>query len=136
MTQPSTLRILLVEDNDLNRALVRAVLARSDHPVVQGVALVEAVDLASARTELAAASFDAVLLDMHLPDGNGLDIARELLVRSGEPRPVVIALTASVMPEQQDMVLAAGCDAFLGKPYRPHELVDALAAHLSAAGTS
>jgi CheY-like chemotaxis protein len=130
MTQPSTHRILLVEDNDLNRVLVRSVLARSDHPVAQHVTLVEAIDLAAARTELAAASFDAVLLDMHLPDGHGLELAHELITRQAGPRPVIIALTASVLPEQQDTVLAAGCDAFLGKPYRPHQLIDTLATHL------
>ena len=130
MTHPKTHRILLVEDNDLNRALARTVLARSDHPVARDVTLVETPDLAAARAELATAPFDAVLLDMHLPDGHGLDLARELAARPGPERPVVIALTASVLPEQQDTVLAAGCDDFLGKPYRPQQLVEMLAAHL------
>jgi two-component system KDP operon response regulator KdpE len=129
MKQPSR-RILLVEDNDLNRVLVRTVLARSDHPVAQDITLVEATDLASARTELATASFDVLLLDMHLPDGHGLALAKELTAHHDRPRPVIVALTASVLPEQQDTVLAAGCDAFLGKPYRPHQLIDILATHL------
>jgi two-component system KDP operon response regulator KdpE len=132
MTHPKNHRILLVEDNDLNRVLVRTVLARSDHQVAQHVSLVDAVDLAAARAELATTSFDVVLLDMHLPDGHGLDLAQELTAQQGRPRPVIIALTASVLPEQQDTVLAAGCDDFLGKPYRPQQLIDTLAVHLLA----
>jgi CheY-like chemotaxis protein len=83
-------------------------------------------DLAAARAELAAAPFDLILLDMHLPDGHGL--ARELAAQSRPKRPIIIALTASVLPEQQDTVRAAGCDDFLGKPYRPQQGVVPLSA--------
>jgi CheY-like chemotaxis protein len=121
-------RILLVEDNDLNRCLARTVLERSDHPVARHSTLINATDLASARTELAAAPIDLILLDMHLPDGHGLSLAAELT--AAPTRPIIIALTASVLPEERDTMRAAGCDDFLGKPYRPNELIDVLAAHL------
>jgi CheY-like chemotaxis protein len=133
MTSPTSHRVLLVEDNTLNRALVRTVLTRSDHPVAQQTELTEAIDLSAARAALAASPFDLLLLDMHLPDGHGLDLAQELNTQSTQPRPVIIALTASVLPEQQATVLAAGCDAFLGKPYHPHQLIDLLATYLHAA---
>jgi two-component system KDP operon response regulator KdpE len=129
-------RILLVEDNTLNRALVRTVITRSNHPVAKHTELTEAIDLTAARTALAASAFDLVLLDMHLPDGHGLDLAHELNTQATQTRPVIIALTASVLPEQQTSVLAAGCDAFLGKPYHPQQLIDLLAAHLHTADSA
>ncbi len=130
MNPTSGYRVLLVEDNDLNRTLVRTILTRSAAPVARAVTLVEAADLATARAELAAGPIDLVLLDMQLPDGNGLSLAEEL--SAAPERPVVVALTASVLPQERDGVRAAGCDDFLGKPYRPGELVDVLAAHLPA----
>ena len=71
-------RVLLVEDDELNQALVRAILARSDNPVLRGAQVVTAGNLAQARAALAAGAIDIVLLDMGLPDGSGLDLAAEL----------------------------------------------------------
>ena len=122
-------RILLVEDNDLNRALVRTVLTRTKHPILRDANLIEAGDLASARAEIASAQPDIVLLDMQLPDGSGLDLATELAAGEDSARPAIIALTAAVLPDQQNAALAA-CDTFLAKPYGPDELVTTLSAHL------
>lgn len=126
-------RVLLVEDNDLNRTLVRTILARSADPVAKEVTLVEVGDLATARAELAATPVDLILLDMQLPDGHGLSLAEELTAEADGERPVVIALTASVLPQEQDSVRAAGCDDFLGKPYHPRQLIDVLTSHLPSA---
>jgi two-component system, OmpR family, KDP operon response regulator KdpE len=127
-------RVLLVEDDDLNRSLARTVLGRSDHPVARHSTLVEATDLAGARTELAGAPIDLILLDMHLPDGHGLSLAQELA--AAPTRPVIVALTGSVLPQERDTMRAAGCDDFLGKPYRPNQLIDVLAAHLPTTGAA
>ncbi len=124
------LRILLVEDDDLNQALVRAILARSADPVLRGAQVVAAGSLAQARGTLAADVIDVVLLDMRLPDGSGLDLAAELQRRGDRASPVVIALSGAAA-EQRDAALAAGCVAVLGKPYGPAELSSLLAAHLS-----
>ena len=126
-------RVLLVEDNDLNRTLVRTILARSADPVAKEVTLVEGGDLATARAELAATPVALILLDMQLPDGHGLSLAEELTAEADGERPVVIALTASVLPQEQDSVRAAGCDDFLGKPYHPRQLIDVLTSHLPSA---
>ncbi|MEX2011795.1 MAG: response regulator [Chloroflexota bacterium] len=64
-----------------------------------------------------------VLLDVRLPDGNGLALARELRTRPPAQRPRVLILSASVLPHERDAALAAGADGFLGKPYRPPDLV-------------
>lgn len=118
------LRVLLVEDEPLNRALVRAILAReTDHP---GIALLEADTIAEARRILTAEPVDVVLLDVRLPDGSGLDLAGELRASAdgggGPPRFVAI-LSASVLEGERQAAAASGADEFLGKPFAPRELI-------------
>ena len=126
-------RILLVEDEDLNRTLVKAVLARAQIQAVRDAEVLDAGSLATARERLRADDVDLVLLDMNLPDGNGLTLARELAAggpQSGRQRPVVVAVTASVLPQDRAAAVAAGCDAFLDKPYAAADLVAVVAEHL------
>ena len=126
-------RILLVEDEDLNRTLVKAVLARARIDAVRDAEVLDAGTLAAARKQLANEDVDLVLLDMNLPDGNGLTLARELAADGPPPgrrRPAVVAVTASVLPQDRAAALAAGCDGFLDKPYGAAELVAVVAEHL------
>ena len=123
------LRVLLVEDDELNQALVRAILARSASPVLRGAQLATAGSLAQARVALAADAIDIVLLDMRLPDGSGLELAAELQHPSDRVPPAVIALSGAAA-EQREAALAAGCAAVLGKPYSSAELASLLVAHL------
>ena len=122
-------RILLVEDDDLNRELVRTVLARSADPVLRGACVVQAGSLAEARAALALGAVDVVLLDMNLPDGNGLSLAAEVR-RIGERPPALVVLTGAP-GDQGDAALAAGCSAVLGKPYEAGQLCALVAAALS-----
>lgn len=118
--------VLLVEDEAPNRALLRAVLARASDDRLGGVVLVEAVDLASARAVLAARHVDLVLLDVRLPDGNGLSLIPEQAER-GADSPSFVVLSASVLPTERAAALASGAAGFLAKPYRPVELIDMVA---------
>jgi CheY-like chemotaxis protein len=122
--------ILHVEDEEPNRALLRATLGRSDIGVVRDAILLEAPDLATARRRLDEASIDLLLLDVRLPDGNGLDLARDLREGKAEHRPRVIVMSASVLPSERESALAAGADHFLAKPYAPAELIRLLADEL------
>ncbi|MFI5888762.1 response regulator [Actinoplanes sp. NPDC051513] len=122
--------ILLVEDEELNRTLVKAVLSRSADPVVRDAEVVDATSLAAARARLTADHIDLILLDMNLPDGNGLTLARELS-ESDTPKPTVIAVTASVLPQDRAAAIEAGCDDFLDKPYAAADLVATVARHLT-----
>jgi DNA-binding response OmpR family regulator len=109
-------RILSLDDDTGNQSLIRAIVTRTDDPVIGRATLLQATTIAEARTILDREPIDLLLLDVHLPDGLGLDLATEL--RSGErPRPAVLALTASVLPAEQHAALDAGCDAFLAKPF-------------------
>ena len=126
--------ILLVEDEALNRTLVKAVLSRAEIAAVRHAEILDASTLATARRQLADEEVDLILLDMNLPDGNGLTLARELAsggTPAGRPKPVVVAVTASVLPQDRAAAIEAGCDGFLDKPYAAADLVAVVAEHLS-----
>ena len=128
-------KILLVEDEDLNRTLVKAVLARAQAASIREAEVIDASSLAMARAKLAGEDVDLILLDMNLPDGNGLTLARELaggLLQERE-RPAVVAVTASVLPQDRAAAIEAGCDGFLDKPYAAADLVAAVSRHLPGA---
>ncbi|KQM68458.1 response regulator transcription factor [Xylophilus sp. Leaf220] len=114
------MRILLVEDDvALSEAVCGYLRAKSF--------VVDPVDgLRSARAALAGARYAAVLLDLHLGDGDGLSLLP--LLRSLADRPVVIALTARDQVSDRIRGLDAGADDYLVKPYDPGELLARLRA--------
>ncbi len=118
--------ILAVEDDARNAALLRAVLEPA------GFRMLFADSLASARAELAQATPDLVLLDVGLPDGNGLDLARELRASARTATVPIITASARVLPADQTAAQDAGSDRFLPKPLRPRELLSAVHALLGA----
>jgi two-component system KDP operon response regulator KdpE len=125
MTDPAAgatprIQILHVEDEPLNRELLRAILDRAPDARLRSAQIDEAADLGAARSLMTTNPPDLVLLDVRLPDGNGLDFLRE--VRSHEPSPRVVVMSASVLAVERDEAIRAGCDAFLGKPYTRAEL--------------
>ncbi len=117
------LRILVIEDEALNRALLRAVLGRAREPSIRDAEVFEAGSLAAAHVVLAAGPLDLVLLDVRLPDGSGLDLARRLAAMPIGERPKLVLMSASVLPAERAAAMAAGGDAFVGKPYHPTELL-------------
>ena len=117
--------VLLVEDEPRNRALVQAVLSRAADERLRGAEILEAPDVASARRLLdSSLAIDIILLDVRLPDGNGLDLAREIASRPSPPP--ILVLSASVLPSERDAALRSGADEFMGKPFRAHDLYDAM----------
>lgn len=115
------LRVLLVEDQEMNRSLIHAIVDRSRHPLLLGATLVDAHDLGQARAAVVAREYDVVLLDVQLPDGSGLSLLEEL--DGVAHRPAVIALTGGVLPHQRAAAMEAGCDAFLDKPFVAADLL-------------
>jgi two-component system, cell cycle response regulator DivK len=110
--------ILAVEDEPRNAALLEAILTRA------GYRLHIADQIREARAWLADGAPALVLLDRHLPDGDGLDLIPEI---KGTPRlhdvPILL-VSASVLPQDVEAAMAAGCDGFLAKPVRVKPLVD------------
>ncbi|MDP8903984.1 MAG: response regulator [Chloroflexota bacterium] len=121
------LRILSVEDEALNRALLAAVLQGSSDERLRDAELIEATSLAEARRLVADSDHDLVILDRRLPDGDGFELAHELAHRPAASRPPIIALTADAVPATEQAATAAGCTTLIVKPYRPAELTAALA---------
>lgn len=119
-------RILLVEDEPANRALVRAILDRTGRLALREAVLHEAATIAEARSLLATCPIDIVLVDVRLPDGNGLDLAAELKVEGIADQARVVIVSASVLPAERQKALATGADAFLPKPIDAAELADLL----------
>jgi len=131
-TEYQPLRILSVEDEPLNRALLRASIARARTSRLSEAEFVEAPTLTEARRLVRLAHYDLVLLDRRLPDGDGFELARELLDIPPRERPVVIALTADAVPATREAASRAGCNAVLTKPFRPSELIALIEEVLSA----
>lgn len=111
-------KILLVEDNEMNRDMLSRRLIRKGYDVV--VALDGAEGVVMARTETP----DLILMDMSLPVMTGWDATRNLKGDPGTVSIPVIALTAHAMSTDRDQALQAGCDDFDTKPIELTRLLD------------
>lgn len=118
------LSLLCVEDNAMNRLLIDAVF--STYPQVE-VAM--ATTVAEAQRTLRQITPQVILLDINLPDGDGLDLCRALRADANVPQPLVIALSADALPEHIDHAMQAGVDHYLVKPLQIRRLLDILAEH-------
>jgi two-component system KDP operon response regulator KdpE len=116
--------VLVVEDDPAILALVRATFERAQRGPLRDVRMVDAADLKNARRLIASEAPEVVVMDVRLPDGNGLDLVRELRRSDTQVGLTVIIASASVLPAERDAAVAAGADVFLPKPYRPTDLVE------------
>ncbi len=135
VTTRDGLAILVAEDNPINALLARALLARLGHrPTIAENGAVAIESWLAARA--AGAPYDVVLMDVNMPELDGLEAARRIRAaeREGESRRTpIIALTANAFEEDRESCLAAGMDGFLAKPLDRERLAAAIAA-VRAAG--
>lgn len=110
--------ILAIEDEPRNTALLKAILTPA------GYTLATSETLAHARDWLAGHKPDIILLDRHLPDGDGLDLARQLKAAEETREIPIVLVSASVLPVDHSAAEEAGCDAFVVKPVRVRVLLD------------
>lgn len=121
------LRVLLAEDNPMNQKLALRLLSR------MGVTADVANDGLEAIAANARERYDVILMDVQMPELDGLEATRRIRARGTDHRPWIIAMTANAMEGDREACLAAGMDDYVSKPIRPPELSAALAAaHLSA----
>jgi CheY-like chemotaxis protein len=121
-------RILLVEDNEMNRDMLSRRLARRGYEVVLAVDGEEGI--AKARAEAPA----LILMDMSLPGLDGWEATRRIKAGADTAAIPVIALTAHAMAGDREQALAAGCDDFDTKPVDLARLLAKIEALLGRAG--
>ncbi|MEJ8853377.1 GAF domain-containing protein [Variovorax robiniae] len=115
------LRILLAEDNVVNQKLAMRLLQQMGYRADLASNGLEAVESVQRQ------DYDVVLMDVQMPELDGLDATRQIcaLMQPGQ-RPRIVAMTANAMQGDQEMCLAAGMDDYLTKPIRVDRLVEAL----------
>jgi CheY-like chemotaxis protein len=117
-------RILLAEDNSTNQVIADTTLRKAGYEVVIAGNGAEAVEL------WRQGGFDAVLMDIHMPEMDGLEATRQIRAleqSQGLGRTPIVALTANAMAGARDICLAAGMDDHIGKPFKRARLLETLA---------
>jgi CheY-like chemotaxis protein/HPt (histidine-containing phosphotransfer) domain-containing protein len=118
---PSELQILLVEDNEVNQRLALLLLEKIGYRAdVAGNGLEALATLRKHR-------YDVVLMDVEMPELDGLEASRRIHEEWRDSRPRIIAMTANALQGDRERCLEAGMDDYLSKPIRSDELADALA---------
>jgi CheY-like chemotaxis protein len=123
------MKILVVDDNAVNRELVRALLSPFDLDIREASDGVEALEMVNAE------AFDLVLMDIQMPTMDGLTATRRIrtLPSPRASRTPIIAMSANVLPDQVSQCVEAGMDGHIGKPIKPAELLSVLAGAGAAA---
>jgi PAS domain S-box-containing protein len=117
----SALRILLAEDNAMNQKVALRLLERLGYRADVATNGLEAIEALERQP------YDVVLMDVQMPELDGLDATRRIVERwPAESRPHIVAMTANALPEDREACFAAGMDDYVAKPIRPEELVAAL----------
>jgi CheY-like chemotaxis protein/HPt (histidine-containing phosphotransfer) domain-containing protein len=123
-------RVLVVEDNPINREVAREILGAAGVSVVEassGFEAVEAVD----RTQ-----FAAVLMDIQMPVMDGYEATRRIRLKPEHKSLPIIAMTAHVLPGYREKCLAAGMDDYVTKPVGPESLFKTLGRWVKSTGTT
>jgi CheY-like chemotaxis protein len=130
--ESEVLRVLVAEDNPVNQRLATRLLEKRGHRVAVAANGLQAV------TALESQSFDLILMDVQMPELDGIEATklirqREQITRKHQP---IIALTAHAMKGDEQKCLQAGMDGYLAKPIRPQELDDVLNKYLALRAAS
>jgi two-component system, cell cycle response regulator DivK len=117
-------RILCVEDNPQNMRLVRKILKHQGYDVLEAEDGLSGVALA--ETEIP----DLILMDINLPDIDGLEATKRIKAQSHLAHIPVVALTANAMYGDEERILAEGADGYISKPVSKARLVDVVVEYL------
>jgi len=110
--------ILYVEDNELNRKIVRDLLKRTKYR------LVEAHDGEAGVAKALEIRPDLILMDIQLPKISGLDATRQLRAQAATANTPIVAITSFALSGDEVKAKEAGATAYLAKPYSPFDLLD------------
>ena len=109
-------KILVVEDNDRNRRLMRILLKASGYEVIEAATGKEAMDYLKTQKP------DLILMDIQLPHTDGLELTREIKNGAETSDIPIIAVTAYAMKGDRERILEAGCDGYISKPINTREV--------------
>jgi len=111
-------KILIVEDNEKNMKLVRDILRHQGHVTLEAVNGLDGVRLAEQERP------DLVLMDIQLPDIDGIEALGRIRKDTSLDAIPVLAVSASVMPDDQQKIISSGFDAFITKPINLKQFVE------------
>jgi signal transduction histidine kinase/DNA-binding response OmpR family regulator len=120
------LRILVAEDNPVNQRVAMRMLEKLGYRADLACNGLQVMDALRRKT------YDVVLMDVHMPEMDGLEASRQIRKLGGENRPLIIAMTASAMQGDREECLAAGMDDYISKPVH----ITALRAALERCGSA
>lgn len=103
-------KILIIEDNTMNMKLFHDLLDAHGFQIIEATDGLQVVELARKMRP------DLILMDIQLPEESGVDVIKKLKAESDIKAIPIIAVTAFAMKDNEDEVLAAGCDAYVAKP--------------------
>jgi PAS domain S-box-containing protein len=126
------IRILVVDDDDINREVARCVLEEEGAVVSLAADGRQALDRIGERPD----GFDAVLMDVQMPVMDGYQAVREIRETLGLADLRVVALTADAFDAQREKALAAGMDDFIGKPFEVDEMVERVRALVAVSASA
>ena len=129
MSAESPKSILVIEDQALNRKVVRIVLQS------EGYEVIEAINAAEALACLEANVPALILMDIALPGQSGEELTRQIKADPEKCSIPIIALTAAAMSGDRERLLKAGCDDYLSKPIDTQELLERVAHYLEGRAT-
>ena len=110
-------RILLVEDHEDNRRIVRDLLTPAGYEVVEALTGNEGVAMAETHRP------DLILMDIQLPGLDGYEVTRRIKADPALNDIPIIAVTSYALSGDEEKARAAGCDAYVTKPYSPRQLL-------------
>jgi len=121
-------KVLLVEDNEMNRDMLSRRLTKRGYEVVMAIDGQQGVDMAVSEKP------DIILLDMSLPVVDGWEAAQQIKVNEVSKGVPLVALTAHAMASDRERAMSAGCDDFDTKPVELPRLLSKMEALLTAKG--
>ncbi len=118
-------RILVVEDQEDNRQIIRDLLATT------GYQITEAVNGEEASAAVAKERFDLILMDIQLPVMDGYEVTRRIKADPALKSIPIIAVTSYALSGEEQKARAAGCDDYVAKPYSPRQLLAKIREYLA-----
>ena len=109
-------KILVVEDNDRNRRLLKILLEAKEYEVMEAATGEEALKCLSNQKP------DLILMDIQLPNMDGLELIRKIKSQAETEDIPIVAITAYAMKGDRERILEAGCDEYISKPIDTREL--------------